>query len=174
MRTAYFHEDDYCQWEVLPIEANDFCLKQMGKIKDFAEEHEFNDIYVREESKHTIGELNLSKYNLDEVLDFLPAYDKVETGYASYREECSNTFCRGLGPYTNVFWSVDKSGVVNAIWLDIWLTTENQDIWRKILTALGKMSSVLMADWGWKQCVNLASTEEIDNYIKVKMENNLT
>ena len=29
MRTAYFHEDDYCQWEILPLTAKEYCLKEM-------------------------------------------------------------------------------------------------------------------------------------------------
>ena len=39
MRKIYFHEDDYCQLEVLPLAARQFCLQEMGEIDAFAEEH---------------------------------------------------------------------------------------------------------------------------------------
>lgn len=29
MRTAFFHEDDYCQWEILPLTTKAYCLKEL-------------------------------------------------------------------------------------------------------------------------------------------------
>lgn len=31
MRTAFFHKDNYCLWEILPLAAKEFCLKEMDK-----------------------------------------------------------------------------------------------------------------------------------------------
>lgn len=50
-RIAFFHEDDYCQWEILPLTAKGFYMKQMGEIDDFAEEHQlasgvYTDMFV--------------------------------------------------------------------------------------------------------------------------------
>jgi hypothetical protein len=36
---VYFHEDDYCQQEVLPLTALDFCSKQIKEIDEFAVAH---------------------------------------------------------------------------------------------------------------------------------------
>lgn len=101
-RIAFFHEDDYCQCEILPLIAKGFCMKQMGKIEDFAQEHQanfgFTDIVVRDDSPHKIEELALHAEQLHEALCFLPPYDRVETGYSSCRKECKSTYCRGEGP----------------------------------------------------------------------------
>lgn len=87
MRTAFFHEDDYCHLQILPLTDKAYCLKEMGKIKEFAEEHSagiiFTDIYLRCVSPNSIEELSLCSKNLNESLSFLPPYDLVETGYSS-------------------------------------------------------------------------------------------
>ena len=77
MRKIYFHEDDYCQLEVLPLAARQFCLQEMGEIDAFAEEHRegpfYTDMYLREESPETLLQLNLRPEQLAEALAFLPA-----------------------------------------------------------------------------------------------------
>ncbi len=37
MRTVYFHEDDYCQQEILPLSNKAVCLKEMDEINGFSE-----------------------------------------------------------------------------------------------------------------------------------------
>lgn len=171
-RIAFFHEDDYCQWEILPLTAEDSCMRQMGEIDDFAKGHQvdggFTDMFVCENSPHEIGELALRPEQLNEALRFLQPYDRVETGYSSYREELKSSYGRGNGPEQNVFWSVNDAGVVNAIWLDIWVVPETKDLWQNILTALGKMVPVLLADWGWSRCVDLTNLSEVEKYIEEK------
>ena len=173
MRTAFFHEDDYCQWEILPLTAKAYCLKEMGEIDEFAEAHQagtgFTDLYIRDDSPHSIEELSLHSKQLDEALSFLPAYDRVETGYSSYREELKSTHGRGEGAQQNVFWSVDETGRVNALWLELWITPEAKDLWRRILITLGQVAPVLLADWGWSQCVDLTSPREIEQYVADKV-----
>lgn len=171
-RIAFFHEDDYCQWEIFPLTAKGFCMKQMGEIDDFAKEHQLvggiTDMFVRDDSPHGIEELSLRPEQLDEALGFLPAYDQVETGYSSYREELKHTYGRGMGEEQNVFWSVDEAGVINALWLDMWIDPNSKDLWKSILIALGKMVPVLLADWSWSRCVDLTNLSDVEQYIKEK------
>lgn len=169
-RIAFYHEDDYCQWEILPLTIKGFCLKQMGEIDNFSKEHQlksgiFTDIFMWEDSPHGIEELDLRPEQLDEILSFLPPYGLVETGYSSYREESKATFGRGNGFGQNVFWSVNESGIVNALWLDMTIAPNTKDLWRIVLIALGKMTPVLLADWGWSLCVDLANPIDVEKYI---------
>lgn len=178
MCTAYFHEDDYCQLEVLPLTAKAYCLKEMGQIEAFVgklqdEGAGFSDIYLRGDSPHSMEELSLRSQQLDEALSFLPSYDRVETGYSSYREELKSTYGRGAGPEQNVFWSVEKVGLVNALWLDLWISPEIKELWQRTLTALGQLAPVLLADWGWERCVDLTSPQEIQQYVTDKVNNTL-
>lgn len=172
-RIAFFHEDDYCQWEIFPLTAKGFCMKQMGEIDDFAKEHQlvggiYTDMFVRDDSPHGIEELSLRPEQLDEALGFLPAYDQVETGYSSYREELKHTYGRGMGEEQNVFWSVNEARVINALWLDLWIDPNSKDLWKSILIALGKMVPVLLADWSWSRCVDLTNLSDVEQYIKEK------
>lgn len=172
-RIAFFHEDDYCQTEILPLAAKNFCLKQMNEIDDFSQEHQlesglFTDIFIRENTPHGIEELGLRPKQLNEALNFLPSYDLVETGYSSYREESEATFGRGNGYGQNFFWSINESGVVNAIWLDIEVAPITMDMWRKSLISLGETAPVLLADWNCSLCVDLTNSSDIEEYIKEK------
>ena len=172
-RIAFFHEDDYCQKEILPLTAKNFCLKQMGEINDFFQEHQlgsglFTDIFIRENSPHGIEELGLCSEQLNVALSFLPPYDLVETGYSSYREKSEATYGRGNGYEQNIFWSINESGVVNAIWLDIGIASVAMDMWRKVLISLGKIAPVLLADWNCSLCVDLTNSSDIEEYIKEK------
>ena len=172
-RIAFYHEDDYCQKEILPLTAKDFCLKQMGEINDFSQEHQlgsgfFTDIFIREETPHGIDELGLRSEQLNETLNFLPLYDLVETGYSSYREESKATYGRGKGYGQNIFWAVNESGIVNAIWLDMEIASITVDMWRKVLLSLGKIAPVLLADWSWSLCVDLTNSSNIEEYIEEK------
>lgn len=172
-RIAFFHEDDYCQREILPLTAKNFCLRQMSEIDDFSQEHQlesglFTDIFMRENSPHGIEELGLCSEQLNEALSYLPPYDLVETGYSSYREESEATCGRGNGYEENIFWSVNESGVVNAIWLDIEIAPITMDMWRKVLISLGKIAPVLLADWSCSLCVDLTNSSDIEEYVKEK------
>lgn len=172
MRSAFFHEDDYCQIEILPVTAKDFCIKEMSKINDFidkrSEKNGIKKMYLRNKSPKTIKDLNLSSKKLAEDLNFLKPYDKVETGYSSYREECKNVYARGEKEDINVFWSVDEKEIVKAIWLDMWITPENNKLWNKILCALGKLGSVMLADWEEHICLDITSQENINKYVERK------
>lgn len=172
-RIVFYHEDDYCQTEILPLTTKNFCLKQMEKIDDFSQEHQsesggFSDIFIREETPHGIEELNLRSEQLNEALNFLPAYDLVETGYSNCREESKATFCRGKGYEQNIFWSVNESGIVNAIWVDMEIAPISVDMWRSALLSLGKLVPVLLADWSWSLCADLTNPLNVEEYLKEK------
>ena len=171
IRIAFYHEDDYCQKEILPLTATNYCINQMNEINDFSQEHQsecggFSDIFIREETPHGIDELGLRTEQLNEALHFLPAYDLVETGYSSCREESKTTFCRGKGYEQNIFWSVNEFGIVNALWLDMEIAPITVDMWRRVLISLGKIAPVLLADWSWSLCVDLTNPSNIEEYIK--------
>ena len=39
MREAYYHEDDFCMIELLPLDNLQHCLTQMGEQQAFADAH---------------------------------------------------------------------------------------------------------------------------------------
>jgi hypothetical protein len=53
--TAWFHEDDFCQMELLPAESEAFTRRQMGEVEKFAATHRaegggWTGMYLREDS----------------------------------------------------------------------------------------------------------------------------
>ena len=176
MRTVYFHEDDYCQYEILPLTDREYCLEEMTKIAAFEKEHRiqsgpytfYSDIYVRGSNPYNIKESLLRPEQLDDALEFLPAYDVVETGYSSHRSICPAARCRGSSSGIKVFWSVDKDGIVNSIWLDLRIEPEQKAIEESIrtLSSLGQLAPLLLADWNSGECVNLSSPQEIEQYFR--------
>lgn len=162
MRTAFFHKDDYCQYEILPLTARDFCLEEMAKITAFEKEHRiqsgpytfYTDIYVRGANSHSVEELLLHPEQLDDALAFLPAFDVVETGYSSYHRRLTTARCRGSSSGIRVFWSFDNKGFVNSIWLDLNIGPETIEESKCVLNALGCLAPLLLADWNSHECVN--------------------
>ena len=172
MRSIFFHEDDYLQLEVLPLAAKFFCLAQMGEIEAFAEEHwtgaGYSDVFQREKVPCATKDLGLQGEQLADTLAFLPAFDRVETGYGTYREECGETHARGLGQDLAVFWEEDGDRYVQAIWLELCIDPKQTELACRVLQALGTVASLMLADWNWGICVNLANSREIESYIEAK------
>lgn len=170
-RTVYFHEDDYCQIEVLPLNAKKFCLKQIGEIDEFIDKQNkgfgFSDIYVRGESPHSIKEAEITQEKIAEVLDFLPEFDEVDSEYLRWIDNSEPVFSRGIDNDTAVFWEKYENGIINAMWLGICIVPKNRNIWRRILTVLGSIAPLLLMDWNAEICVDLTNAEEIEDYIKL-------
>ena len=114
MRSAYFHEDDYCQIELLPIDNLGFCLKQAGEISEFSEEHwkgmGWDSMYVRKVNPRKLSSLKLQLNDVRSVISkTMPEYDEVYTGYSSYREKCTNTYAFGGDKTATLFLEVSAN-----------------------------------------------------------------
>jgi hypothetical protein len=63
---VYFHEDDYCQQEILPLAALDFCRNQITEIDAFATNHQapggigWTEMYMREDSPEKLSDLGIT------------------------------------------------------------------------------------------------------------------
>lgn len=174
MRSIYFHEDDYLQLELLPLAAKPFCLEEMDDIESFAGKcwtgAGYSDAFRRTEAPSATKDLGLRREQLEAALDFLPAFDRVETGYGACRKECGRTFARGLGLDLAVFWEQDGEGHVENIWLELCIDSGQTELARRVLTALGTVASLVLADWDRCVCVNLASAREIKRYVAAKAQ----
>ena len=107
MREAYYHEDDFCQVELLPIDNLQHCLAQMGEQQAFAAAHQsgagWTDMYMRQEPPSRLVTLGITGEQLRLAVQAeLPPYDAVFTGYSSYRVECRNVLAFGAVHYPSV------------------------------------------------------------------------
>lgn len=161
MRSAYFHEDDYCQIELLPLDNLEFCLKQAGEISQFSEEHwkgmGWDSVYVRKENPSKLSNLNIQLNDMRlAISETMPEYDEVYTGYRSYREKCVNTYAFGGDKSATLFFETDSSNIVLTAWCS--------DAMPELLD-LKQSRDLLLADWGWGFICPLSDKERFENYL---------
>ena len=161
MREAYFHEDDYCQIEILPLDNLGFCLEQAGQIEQFSKEHRVGDfwdaMYIRAENPTKLTSLNLTLPQIREALAAeMPEFDSVFTGYSSYREPCPNVHGFGRNNSEIIFVETADDQVVTAIWCSDAMAE---------LQKLPRREDLLLADWGWSFICPLADTERFSSYL---------
>ncbi len=161
MRQAYFHEDDYCQIEVLPLENLKFCLEQAGKIREFSEKHRnglgWDDVYLREDNPRKIIELNITIEDVRNSLEGkLPEYDEVYTDYSSERTLCNRTHAFGKDQGEVIFMETDEDGKL----ISLWCSDPTTDLY-----FLPHCEKFLLADWGWEFICPLADKVRMKEYL---------
>lgn len=172
MREAYFHEDDYCQVEALPISNWDNCASELENIDEFSQAHSvgigWTSIYVRGENPKRILSLNIPMEALASVLSpILPPYDKVLTGYSSYREESKRTLAFGTETACIVFAGYDENGIIEDIWFDMELADQaGKDLAQRGLSALARLAKLMLVDWSASRLIDLADPDQIKNYFE--------
>lgn len=171
MSSAYFHEDDYCQVEVLPASNLAHCLTEMGLIDEFAAAHSvpggFTDLYVRGEARQPVSSFGITLAELQVALDpLLPKFTQVYTGYGSHQELCSGAIAWGIPRGVTIFASINKENVIGAIWLLFHAIPPDQlDLWRRVFRSLPRADDLLIADWNVSKVVPLADESALAAYL---------
>ncbi len=171
MSSAYFHEDDYCQVEVLPISNLAYCLAEMGLIDDFAAAHAvpggFTDLYVRGEARQPLLTFGITLAELQAALDpVLPKVSQVYTGYGSYQELCPSVVAWGIPRGGTLFASPNTENMIGPIWLLFHaIPPEQLDLWRRVFRSLPRSDDLLIADWSARKVVPLADESALVAYL---------
>src|SRR4029077_1772207 len=156
-REIYFHEDDYCQTELLPREALTYAEAEIKKIAELANSHRapdgagWTDVYVRQKPPVSFRALGMKKEELGSVISpHLPPFDLVYTGYSSYRERCRKAAAWGTSPHNAIFVDWDDEGIIGNVWTQFFESDEKSLlVASKAVTALGMQHSVIYVDWVW-------------------------
>lgn len=157
MREVFFHEDDYCQQELLPAAALDWCSRELGEIDRFSEAHRaadgagWTDLYVRPNAPAELLALRITREEVAAALGpLLPEFDRVLTGYSSFREECRNSSAWGTGEGCEFFASWNAEGFVSAIWTNLFDSrAESLAKAASAVEALGTLRPLIYVDWAW-------------------------
>ena len=169
MREAYFHEDDYCQTELLPIANYKHCRDQLGEIVSFSARHEtefgWTDMYLRKDAPTTLAATQILTFNLQDALgQFLPQFDHVTTGYSTYKESCDNTIA--FGANTNLVLFAEHSGEhVAKLWLAMYGLSENDTELASRMFRLLSQWDLLLVDWSMSALVALADVDAVRQYL---------
>ena len=115
MKELYFHEDFYCQVELLPMSALESSVGEMKEIGAFSEEHwdgtAWTALYVRADNSQHLKSLSIPIDSVAAKLDsILEPVDDIYTGYSTYRERCNNTRAWVLPCSTGLLADFDQTG----------------------------------------------------------------
>ena len=161
----WFHEDDYCQIELLPKAAEDFARRQAGEIDTFSAAHDdggqgWTDIYLRSEPPTSLGDLRIALGDFANVVP--PEYrriDKVTTGYSTHVEPAQRTVARRVRGET-VFAGYDEAGIVDAVWFsDVVPGME------EFLIRLAGRWPMILAHWPWSRVVDLTDPAAVRAFL---------
>ena len=169
MREAYFHEDDYCQTELLPIANHKHCRDQLGEIESFSAQHKtefgWTDMYVRPNAPQTLADTRIARMELQRVLEpFLPKFDRVMTGYSTYKEPCQNTIA--FGADTNlILFAAHDGEFITALWLTIYgLSKQDTELASRMFQKMSQWG-LLLVDWSMSALVALDDTDAVGKYL---------
>ena len=164
--TIFYHEDDFCQIEIVPKENLSDLLKQADNINDFTAENGYSDIYVREENKVSLKTKQIDKSELENLLTKLGTekHTEITTGYGSdYRVKSENTI--GFGKdYSAVYFDFDNE-LVNNIWITNLSGLNNENV-VNVLSEIGEKWNLVMMDWNRSELIDLSNKKMIEKYIK--------
>lgn len=161
MREAYFHEDDYCQIELLPVDNLAYCLEEIGEIEKSAIENfegmGFKDVYQRRDNPSEIAALNIDAHEFSQALQsHMPKFDVVATGYAAHKEECKSVSAFGHDNDEQIFVE-HHNNIVTNIWLS--------DPFTELPNILPRPHEWLYVDWAWGFVCPLKETHVYIDYI---------
>lgn len=171
MTDVYFHEDDYCQIELLPAWLRDYCCTEAGRIDEFAAAHRdggigYTGIYVRPSPPATYRNLEIALSGFSAAASqWLPSLGRVFTGYASHRELARNTHAWGLQG-ARLFAETDAAGTVAAAWLVLSGPEPHAvSTVQQALLALPRRDDTLLVDWTWSKVLLLREPAALHEYL---------
>lgn len=175
MREIFFHEDDYCQLELVAEQNRDWCVEEMKRVRAFSEAHQaevgWTDIYVRNDPGITFDSLGISRGDWEAALpQAMPSFDRVLTGYGSKVEACSTILAHGAHPGLVAFAALGERDLVTAVWFTFDLQTD-EDV--PVACDLLKSASrwpVFLADWGWCQQFDRHDADGLARYFQKRFE----
>ena len=174
LKAVWFHEDDYCQIELLPRVAEAFARHEAEAIRVFADAHRapggvgWTDLYRQKQPPASMYNLHIALDSLGECIPrTLRPFDRVVTGYGSYPSSTERTAAWGRDRIGLIFADFDEVGVVRNVWFDHFGAPFVEDV-RAFLSACAARWDVILADWAWTQIVDLRDSAAVDAYLSLR------
>ena len=170
MKEICFHEDFYCQVELLPVAALKDCASEMQQIDDFSTEHwdgaGWTSIVVRQDNSGYLRALGIPINALAEKLDsILDSIDEIYTGYSSYRERCAQTKGWAFPCGCALLTDYDSEGIVRNLWLvNEPPSPQSFDKFKEAVQVLSQYGEFLIADWNLSVAVACVDDEKLRKY----------
>jgi hypothetical protein len=167
MDSIFYHEDDYCQVELVPIENFDALIRQAQNVQDFSEKHvdggAYTDMYIRDSHGLHLKERGIPLAALDKLLSMLSMkrFIHVSTGIRPGEMDKGNTFGYGEN-YHGIFFDF-ASDVVNNIWIAGSPQADAAKI-SQVFHQIGQTWNLLLMDWNSLELIELKNKEQTQKY----------
>ena len=176
-REIYYHEDDYCQQELLPREALAFVESEIKKSDEFAAAHlasggiGWTDVYVRQDPPATFRALKITREDFHAAISsHLPPFDQVYTGYSTYRDRCKKAAAWGTSQQNAIFVDWDDEGIINNVWAQFFDSDQKSiSAASKAIAALGMLHSLIYVDWAWSFVCEIFNEEAFASRLRSKL-----
>jgi hypothetical protein len=168
----YFHEDDYCQSQLLPLSALANCRKQLAEIHRFADAHRaegagYTDIYLRKEGPAALADLQLASADVERLLSsHLACHRLITTGYGSIADPVPRVVAFGAGQLACVFVHFNEAGLVLEIFTQFRsMQPPEMQRMHAALSDLSGTAELLLVDWEDGDLLALTDREALHKYI---------
>lgn len=171
--SVFFHEDDYCQIELLPVQNLFTKHGETVVIKDYSEKHFTEDGFINIISRNQVAlplsKLNITYYDFQSLLkqDALFHFDKIYTGYSSYRELKKNIHGFGFENYI-LYYEFCNNLILNA-WVDYNNISDTLNVYpEKLQNAffkLGEDLNLILVDWNQLTTIILKNKTSVTDYV---------
>ncbi len=153
MKELYFHEDFYCQVELLPVSAVQHCTEEMSESDAFSDAHwngtAWTALYLRDDHSTYLRSLGIRIRDIAAKLDsMLEPVETIFTGYSTYREQCSNT--RGwVFPCKSALLA---DYAADEVVQNLWMVNDHPYVrslgkFKEVIGVLNEYSQFVIADW---------------------------
>jgi hypothetical protein len=174
VNSVFFHEDNYCLTELIPVQ--NLLMRQFdtNEVKRYADKdctgHGFLNCSCREETTYPLKFLNIDKIAFKALIKTksLFYFDTVYTGSSDERKLVQNT--RGFGFENYVLYYEFANDIIVNCWLDYNpLSNELNNYPKKlehILHKLGLAYGLVLIDWDECLTVNLNNKHALADYMQ--------
>jgi hypothetical protein len=172
--SVFFHEDNYRQTELLPVQNLLTKQPELHSVLHHAEKNFTGDGFLscscREETAFPLSELQIDKKEFKALIKTgsLFYFDTVYTGYSTQRILKKDT--RGFGFENYILYYEFSNDVIINCWLDYNPISEDLNNYperlQNVLLKLGSAYGLILIDWNECQTVNLANKHALCDYMK--------
>lgn len=169
---VYFHEDNYRQIELLPVQNLLNIHKEADLMKEQTEKAFTPDGFVTmsviEETKYPLNTLKISATDFENFLReyALFYFSNVYTGYSTYRELKTNLQAFGFENY--VLYYESSYNILTNAWINYNLLSDTLDVYPENLESalfkLGSTYKLILMDWNELVTVFLKDRPALKNY----------
>lgn len=177
-RIIYFHEDDYCQQQLLPRGALAFTEAELKKSDDFAAKHlapdgqGWTDMYIRQEAPAELVALNISKEAFISIISTIaPPFDEVYEGYLGHGRKYPRTAAWGNSQDCALFAEWNIEGIIVSVWTSFFERDENENLAAtNVVAALGDKYPLIYVDWAWSYICEASDRNAFSSRLRTKLE----